>query len=349
MFPFRVLNQAAIQENLDMRSCLDIVERAYTLKVQNKATLFPMVFHEFEPGVADMDIKSGHLAGANIFGLKLVSWFGENPAKGLPAIIGTIMVLDSRTGAPIGIMSGEAITLMRTGAAAGVGAKQFARPDSKVLLSVGSGHLGPYHILATLMVLENIEKVLVYNPRSVDRATAFCNTVREKCLELLAPYQSDRAFYDQMVRRLNISFEVVQDIALATAEADVINTATPSKQALIKKQWVKSGTHITCLGADMEGKQEIDEQIFVDAKVFVDDITQAINVGETEIPVKKGTVQKDALVEIGSVICGTNAGRTSEHDITVFDSTGIALQDLLTAEAILKEAEKKGSGIVANI
>ncbi|WP_028778312.1 ornithine cyclodeaminase family protein [Shimazuella kribbensis] len=349
MFPFRVLNQAAIQENLDMRSCLEIVERAYTLKDEQKATLFPMVFHEFEPGVADMDIKSGHLAGANIFGLKLVSWFGENPAKGLPAIIGTVMVLDSKTGAPIGIMSGEAITLMRTGAAAGVGAKQFARADSKVLLSVGSGHLGPYHILATLMVLENIEKVLVYNPRSVERATAFCTTIREKCLGLLAPYRSDQEFYDEMVRRIHVPFEVVQDIALATAEADVINTATPSKQALIKKEWVKAGTHITCLGADMEGKQELDEHIYANAKVFVDDVTQAVNVGETEIPIKKGTIQKDALIEIGSVIRGRKPSRTSDHDITVFDSTGIALQDLLTAESILKEAEKNGSGVVADI
>ena len=349
MFPFRVLNQEAIQENLDMRSCLETVERAYTLKDENKATLFPMVFHEFEPGVADMDIKSGHLAGADIFGLKLVSWFGENPGKGLPAIIGTIMVLDSKTGTPLGIMSGEAITLMRTGAAAGVGAKVFARPDSKVLLSVGSGHLGAYQILATLMVLENIEKVLIYNPRSVERAAEFCDSVREKLLKLLEPYRLDRAFYDEMIQRIGVSFEVVHDIASATAEADVINTATPSKQALIKKEWVKAGTHITCLGADMEGKQEIDELIFADAKVFVDDITQAVNVGETEIPVKKGTIQKDELVEIGSVIRDRKAGRTSDQEITVFDSTGISLQDLLTAEAILKQAEKNGSGIVADI
>lgn len=349
MFPFRVLNQETIQANLDMRSCLDIVERAYILKAENKATLFPMVFHEFEPGVADMDIKSGHLAGANIFGLKLVSWFGENPAKDLPAIIGTVMVLDSRTGVPLGIMSGEAITLMRTGAAAGVGAKHFARPDSKVLLSVGSGHLGVYQILATLMVLENIQKVLIYNPRSLERAKAFCDSIKDKFLKLLSPYQTDRVFYEEMVKRISVPFEVVEDIASSTAEADVINTATPSKQPLIKREWVKAGTHITCLGADMAGKQEIDGHIFADAKVFVDDITQAVNVGETEIPVQKGLIQVEKLVEIGSVIRERKTGRTSDQDITVFDSTGIALQDLLTAEAILKEAEKNNAGVLADI
>jgi ornithine cyclodeaminase/alanine dehydrogenase len=349
MFPFRVLNQEAVQENLDMKSCLDIVERAYRLKDENKATLFPMVFHEFEPGVADMDIKSGHLAGANIFGLKLVSWFGENPTKNLPAIIGTVMVLDSRTGRPIGIMSGEAITLMRTGAAAGVGAKYFAREDSKVLLSVGSGHLGAYQLLATLMTLEKIEKVWVYNPRSTERAETFCQSVKQKCMQLLQPYQTDRSYYEEMVRRINIPFEVVYDIEQAVAEADVINTATPSKQPLLKKEWITEGTHITCLGADMGGKQEIDEHIFANAKLFVDDITQAMNVGETEIPVKKGIVQADQLTEIGSVIRGLREGRTSPQDVTIFDSTGIALQDLLTAESILREAEKNGSGVVADI
>jgi ornithine cyclodeaminase/alanine dehydrogenase len=349
VFPFRVLNQEAVQENLDMKSCLDIVERAYRLKDENEATLFPMVFHEFEPGIADMDIKSGHLAGANIFGLKLVSWFGENPSKNLPAIIGTVMVLDSRTGRPLGIMSGEAITLMRTGAAAGVGAKYFARKDSKVLLSVGSGHLGAYQLLATLMTLEKIEKVWIYNPRSTERAETFCQSVKQKCMQLLQPYQTDGAYYEDMVRRISIPFEVVYDIEQATVEADVINTATPSKQPLLKKEWIREGTHITCLGADMGGKQEIDEHIFANAKLFVDDITQAVNVGEIEIPVKKGIVEADQLTEIGSVIRGLEHGRTSPKDVTIFDSTGIALQDLLTAESILREAEKNKSGIVADI
>lgn len=119
MLPFRVINQKTTEQILDMARVIETVEQAYTLKAQKEATLFPMVFHEFEPGKADMDIKSGHLTGANIFGLKLVSWFGENTEKNLPQLIGMVMVLDSRTGGPRGILSGEHITCMRTGAAGG--------------------------------------------------------------------------------------------------------------------------------------------------------------------------------------------------------------------------------------
>jgi ornithine cyclodeaminase/alanine dehydrogenase len=119
MAKLRVLNQQAIEKVVDMRSVIKVVEEAYVQKSSGKATLFPMIFYEFEPGKADMDIKSGHLAGANIFGLKLVSWFGDNVGKGLPALIGTVMVLDSRTGMPLGILNGEYITCMRTGAAGG--------------------------------------------------------------------------------------------------------------------------------------------------------------------------------------------------------------------------------------
>lgn len=349
MFPFRVLNQEAVEQSLDMRSCLDVVERAYRLKSEGEATLFPMIFHEFNPGVADMDIKSGQLTGANIFGLKLVSWFGENPSKQLPALVGTVMVLDSRTGVPLGIMSGEAITLMRTGAAAGVGAKYFARPDSRVLLSVGSGHLGAYHILAALMTLEHIEKVFIYNPRSIERAKVFVKTIQQKLEQLLAPYQNEHEFYTEMLRRISITYEVVDDIEQATRVADVIHTATPSKQPLLQAQWIKPGAHLTCLGADMSGKQEVDPAIFATSRVFVDDVTQAVHVGETEIPVKTGVIVPEKLVEIGEVICGRQSARTSDEEITLFDSTGIALQDLLTAEAILRRAEQTGAGVVADI
>ncbi|MGG4495508.1 hypothetical protein [Brevibacillus reuszeri] len=121
MVPFRVIHQTDVEELLDMNNVIELVKQAYVLKTKQEAALFPIVFHEFAPGKADMDIKSGHLAGANIFGLKLVSWFGENPSNNLPTLVGFVLVLDSRTGVPKGMMSGEAVTLMRTGAPGGIG------------------------------------------------------------------------------------------------------------------------------------------------------------------------------------------------------------------------------------
>lgn len=351
LFPFRILNQEQIQELLDMRTTIGLVEKAYKLKAEEDASLFPMVFHEFEPGKADMDIKSGELTGANIFGLKLVSWFGENPSKNLPAVVGTVLVMDSRTGAPLGIMSGEYITMMRTGAAGSIGAKYLARKDSEHLLLVGSGHLGPYQIIATLMNMENIEKVTVYNALSFEHANDFCTSIKDKLLSLIAPYKStDQEFYNQMLNRIDITFEATQDIQQATEQADIIITATPSRAPMIKKEWVKPGTHISCVGADMEGKQEIDENLFVDTKVFVDDVDQAINVGETEIPYKKGLIAENQIkAEIGSVILNKENGRTSNEDITIFDSTGISLQDLITANYLLEKAAEKEVGLLTTL
>lgn len=351
LFPFRVLNQENIKDLLDMRTAIELVERAYTLKEKDEASLFPMVFHEFKPGKADMDIKSGELVGANIFGLKLVSWFGDNPSKNLPAVVGTVLVLDSRTGAPLGIMSGEFITMMRTGAAGGIGAKYLARKDSEYLVLVGSGHLGPYQIIATLMSMENIKKVTVYNANSFEHANDFCKSIKDKLLELLAPYKViDEEFYNQMLQRINISFEATQDIQQATEQADIIITATPARKPIIKKEWVKPGTHISCIGADMEGKQEIDENLFVNSRVFVDDVGQAISVGETEIPYKKGLIATNQIEEeIGSVILGKVAGRVTNEDITIFDSTGISLQDLLTANYLLEQATEKKLGLITTL
>jgi alanine dehydrogenase len=351
MFPFRVLNQENIKEILDMRSVIEIVEKAYILKEKKEASLFPMVFHEFEPGKADMDIKSGQLTGENIFGLKLVSWFGDNISKDLPAVIGTVLVLDRSTGVPLGIMSGEYITLMRTGAAGGIGCKYLARKSSAELLLVGSGHLGTFQLIATLMSMENIKKVTVYNGNSIEKATTFCETVRDELLQLLAPYkEQDSVFYDQMLHRINIPFIATDDIKQATENADIIITATPSYKPIIKKEWVRPGTHISCVGADMKGKQEIDEQLFTGTRVFVDDVNQAISVGETEIPFKNGIISTDEIVaEIGSVIIDQASGRLSEEDITIFDSTGISLQDLLTAGYILEQAKDKQIGYVTTL
>ncbi|MFT5874445.1 MAG: alanine dehydrogenase [Clostridium sp.] len=337
MFKIKVLNQKVLTEVLDMKNVLDVIEEVYVLKSEGKTELFPMVFHEFNPGVADMDIKSGKLKDVDIFGLKLVSWFGENKEKNLPLLIGTVLIFDSKTGVPLALLNADHITGMRTGAAGAIGAKYLSRKDSKTLLMVGTGHISKFEIAATLLAIESIDTVKIYDPMAFEYAQDFQKniaTILEKEFSI----------------NKNIKFVAIESIEAGVKSSDIIITATPSRKPLIKKEWVKPGTHISCVGADMEGKQEIDENIFACAKVVVDDINQAINVGETETAIKKGIITKDDIIsEIGEIIAGKIKGRTSDDDITIFDTTGMAIQDLITAKLALDLADKKQLGITIEL
>ncbi|MCT4634531.1 MAG: ornithine cyclodeaminase family protein [Firmicutes bacterium] len=350
MFKVRVLNHEIIEEILDMKQVIGAVEKVYTSKAEKKAELFPMVFHEFERGVADMDIKSGHLADADIFGLKLVSWYGENTKKDLPMLIGTTMVFDSITGKPIGILNAGHVTGMRTGAAAAIGAKVLARKESENLLMVGTGHISSFAIAATLIAMDNIKKVRIYDPMNIEEAKKLLASIGEELeKEFLSKYQGS-SMYDEIKAKFDVEFELVEDIEKATSLSDIILTATPAREPMIMKDWVKPGTHISCIGADMDGKQEIDENIFAISRVYVDDLAQAISVGETEIPIKSGAITRDDIIaEIGDVMIGKASGRTSDDEITVYDTTGIALQDLMTSKLVLDIAEEKDMGTVVDL
>ena len=352
MSKVRILNEGTIKELLDIKNVIEIVKQVYTLKNSNQADLFPIITHIFEPGKADMDIKAGHLKGeANVFGLKLVSWFGENIKKDLPDVIGTIMVFDGRTGIPLGILSAEHITCMRTGSAGAIGSKYLARNDSENLLMVGAGHQAFFQIAAGLTVLNNIKKITVYDPINYKFAVDFCNKVKVRLKnEILSKYKDDKIYSEKLAKKFDITFVATDDIEKSTEQADIIVTATPSRKPLIKSEWVRKGTHFSCIGSDMEGKQEIDENIFSMARVFVDDINQAANVGETEMPIKKCIITKENIIgEIGEVILDKVPGRVSKDDITIFDSTGIAHQDLLTANYLVKIAQEKDSGTIVEL
>lgn len=339
MFDIKILNKEETEKVLKMSEVIPVVEKVYHLKSQGNTAVFPLIFHEFNPGVADMDIKSGWLKGSEIFGLKVVSWFGENPKRGLPALIGTIMILDATTGAPIGLIDGTHITGMRTGAAGAIGAKHLARDNSENLLIVGAGHIATFQIAATLALLPNITNVMIYDPLEHKNAEKMVATIRATLKEEHGIILAD-----------SVGFQAVDDIQNATAKSDIIITVTPSRKPIIQKEWVKKGTHFSCIGADMSGKEEIDPTIFEDARVFVDDIQQCINVGEIEIPVAKGILKREDIAgEIGDILTGKAAGRENDDQITVFDATGTALLDLLTGKLALDTAEKMGIGTTVKL
>ena len=332
MTEMTVLNGAAIKELLTIPMAVEAVEQAYWEKSKGDAALWPMVFHEFDPGHADLDIKSGNLDGLGFYGLKVVSWFGANPDRGLPALYGTSLLFDLATGAPKALLNAGPITDFRTGAAGAIGAKYLARPDAETLLMAGTGALAPYLIAAALYLLPQIKTVYVTNPHHPAQSAAACKTIVPQVEKLLSVCGGCHA-----------AIIAAPGLEEAVKQSDVILTATPAREPFLKAEWVQPGTHISCVGADMTGKQEVESALFAIAKVFGDDTAQCLSVGECEIPYKAGIFSGE-LCEIGSVISGAVPGRTDASDITIFDSTGIALQDISTAASLLHAVQKAGKG-----
>lgn len=338
MFELRVLSKEVTEQVLRLPDVIHTVEEVYRLKAMDETAVFPLVFHEFNPGVADMDIKSGWLKGSDIFGLKVVSWFGENPAKGLPPLIGTIMVMDARTGVPMGLLDGTHITGIRTGAAGAIGAKLLARKDAKTMMVVGAGHVATFQVAGALSLIPDLEKIYIYDGLSQENAERFAEHMPQVLKENFE------------MERDGATFEAVTDLEAATVDSDIIITVTPSKEPIIKKDWITPGTHLSCIGADMSGKEEIEAEIFANARVFTDDTPQCIKVGEIEIPVKKGILKQEAIAgEIGEILIGKTPGRENDQQITIFDATGTALLDLLTAKLALQKAAELGLGETVNL
>lgn len=334
MAEITVLSGETIEKLLTVPMGVEAVEHAYLEKSKGQAALWPMVFREFDPGHADLDIKSGNLDGLGFYGLKVVSWFGANPEKGLPALYGTSLLFDLSTGAPKALLNAGPITDFRTGAAGAIGAKALASPDATTLLMAGTGALAPYLIAATLYLLPNLKIVYVANPHHPEQSAAACGPIAEKVVELLAPCGGCHA-----------EILPAPDLETATKHSQVILTATPARQPFLQADWVQPGTHISCVGADMSGKQEVESALFAKAKVFGDDTEQCLSVGECEVPYQAGLFSGE-VCEIGEVLAGTKPGRTAPEDITIFDSTGIALQDIASAAALLSAAQEKGQGQV---
>lgn len=332
MINIKVLKMEDTKQALKMDKVIEQVREAYRSQSAGGVNIFPLITEVFKEEAAEMDIKSGWMKDSDVFGLKVVSWFEENAMKGLPELLGTIMIFDATTGALKGLVDGSYITGIRTGACGALGAKLLARPESKRLLLVGAGNVAFFQAAAMIILFPDLEEVMVYDAVDKKFAENFVSSV-------------DRRLGELGIEGYKAKFSVCEDPREGTANADVIITVTPSREPLIKKEWVKPGTHFSCIGSDMEGKEEIDPEIFRGARVYCDDIAQCLNVGEVEIPVKKGVLKAEDIEGIiGDVITGKAKGRQSSDDITIFDATGIAPLDLLTGLLAIEEAEKLGLG-----
>ena len=324
----RILNANEVGDLLTIPLAIDAVEAAYLEKHRGSASVWPLLFHEFAEGVRDMDLKSGNLDGEGLWGLKAISCYQDNPQAGLPVYHGTSLVFDYATGTPKALLNAMPITRYRTGAAGAIGARWLARKDSRVLAVCGDGGLAPFLIAANLICMPQIERVLVANPRHPSEPSERVDAIVEDVDRLLGDADAPRA----------ASIEA-STLEAAVRAADVIMTATPS---------YAPGTHISCVGADKSGKQEVESTVLAQVHVVVDDLHQCFTVGECELPHVQGMLP-DELPEIGSVIAGDSPARTSYDEVTVFDSTGLSLQDLATISRLVARAESEDVGTLIEL
>jgi ornithine cyclodeaminase len=242
-------------------------------------------------------------------GIKLVTIFPDNPRNGLPSIQAIVMLFDGETGEALAMIDGTELTYRKTAADSALGSQLLSRDDSRTLLMVGAGGLGPHMIAAHRAVRPSIERVLIWN-RTVDKA---------------------RALVDQ-----GVADEVVDDLEGAVRAADIISTATMSKEPLVFGDWLQPGTHLDCVGAYLPDHREIDETAVVRAELFVDSRHAAVHEGgDIVIPMASGAIDESHVrADLFELCQGTHAGRSGPDAVTLFESGGGGHLDLMTAQHI---------------
>jgi len=321
-----LLTEKDVKKLLSMDEVIKAVESAFREKGLGHAQMPAKVYLFYNKYNGDLRAMPSYLENLDVSAVKIVNSHSENPTKyGLPTVMAIIVLIDPKNGAPLAIMGGTWLTAMRTGAAGGIATKYLAKKDSKVVGFVGAGVQARKQLVALLSLYKKLEEVRVWSLPD--------GTKEEFVAEMKSKYGN--------VAKI-IAVDSVKDVV---ESADIIVTVTPSRKPLVSNDWVKSGMHFNCIGADAPGKQELDPAILTRAKIVVDDWEQASHSGEINVPLSKGIITKQNVWgTICEVVAGLKQGRTSQDEITVFTSTGLAVQDAVTAELAYKKALAKGIG-----
>jgi ornithine cyclodeaminase/alanine dehydrogenase len=307
-----LLTQSDVRAALTMEDAVAAVEAAFAAHGRGETLMPAKVYLDLAQYAGDFRAMPAYAAGSA--GVKWVNSHPENPERhGLPTVLGMYILSDPATAEPLAVMDATWLTAARTGAAAGVASRHLARPGSKSAGFIGCGVQAHTTLAALRVVFGEIE--VVAHDRKATVAESFAAEVGGRA----AP-------------------------AHEACGCDIVYTATPSRHPVVERSWIGPGTHINALGADGPGKQELDTRILLDARIVIDDLHQAAGGGEINVPLKHGELDTAAIyATLGEIVAGMKAGRRGE-EITVFDSTGLAIQDVAVARIVYDEARRRGLG-----
>jgi ornithine cyclodeaminase/alanine dehydrogenase-like protein (mu-crystallin family) len=319
-----VVSEEVCREVVGRDDAFTAVENVFAAMAKGDAYNFPVIREAIGYAEALYGFKSGFDRQGLALGLKSGGYWPGNTDKGLTNHQSTVFLFDPDTGQLRALVGGNYLTAVRTAAASSVSIAHLAREDAKVLGMVGAGHQAAFQLRAAA------------EQRDFDRVVAW--NLHPQMLDSLNDVAQD----------LGLPFDVMEREQLG-AEADVIITITSAHEPLLMKEWIKPGTHVACMGTDTKGKQEIDPALMAAAKVFTDEVAQSISLGECQHAVEGGLILEEDITPIGSVINGSSLGRSSAEEITVFDGTGVGLQDLAVASVAANLAESLGKAQIITL
>jgi ornithine cyclodeaminase len=309
-----MLNADAVSAYLQPHDVLTAVREAFVLHSEDKGRVFPVIREKLSTGGV-FGIKAGDVQSEGLLGFKAAGFWPSNRDLGSEPHQATIMLIDPATGRPVCVIDGNAITTARTGAAGALGLQQLARRDSTQLCVFGTGVQARSQVDYALRVLPHIQYLRYV---SVDR-------------------KRDESFESHFAGRLQV--ECAADADTAVARSDVIITATPGGGPLFSAEAVKPGTHLNCVGTDTKGKRELPEGLLPRVRLVVDDLVQSRQIGESQ------WAPDTPCIEIGDLFTGKAKLERAQSDMTMFDLTGLALQDLTVARLIHEKARTSSKGI----
>lgn len=311
------VSESTAQRVVTIQDAIQTIETMFMEYAYGDAEVFLVAQGHGAAVGTSFSIKSGLLMRSEAVGLKVGSYWPENRALGMASHASSTLLLDAHTGYAKALVAASYLTGLRMAASDAVAVKHLSREDSHVLALVGAGHQA-WHEVCAVCAVRPIQRVLVCN-RSQAGAMALAQRIREN---------------------LSIDAEVLP-IEEAIPQADIVVTVTASTQPLFDAALVKAGTHISAMGADSPGKQELDPELFRRANLFADVLTQAISIGEFEKAYTGGLLDIKDITPLGAVLTGTT-GRIEREQITVYDSSGMALQDIAIGELALRKAQEQG-------
>ena len=317
-----LLTDEQVKKLLSISEVIKAVELAFVQKGNGRVQMPAKVYLYFNKYNGDLRTMPSYLEDLEISTVKIVNVHPDNHVKyKLPTVMAIITLIDPSNGFPLAIMGATTLTDMRTGAAGGVAAKFLAKKDPRIVGLVGAGAQSRTQLMALFEVYSKLEEIRIWS-RHPETESTFLTEAEQ------AYGHSCKFILEPSVRK-------------TVENADIVVTTTPSRQPLVMDDMISPGMHINCIGADAFGKEELDPLILKRSKMVVDDWEQASHTGQINIPLMlrdKIITKEDIWAEIGEIAAGLKPGRTSEDEITVFTSTGLAVQDAVTAKIAYDKA-----------